>query len=619
MSIKISELGVSAPLTGNEDVPIVQNGGTVRTTTRGIADLVGLTYTAENVANKSSDTTLGTSDTLYPTQNAVKTYVDSATTSLIRDRGNFDASTGQFPATGGSGTGNSIMKGDLWYISVAGTLGGTPVLAGYSIRALVNNPGQNAANWGILNVGLGFVPENVANKSDDGNLGTSTTLYPTQRAVKNYVDNHGGGLTSVGIQFGTSSTGNDLNVTSSPLTANGTITLNVPDASGASAGVRGVVNTTTQSFKGTKTFEKIKAAGLQLDTTTTSYSDSGYTSLWSPSVSNYNVLNIKTGSGLASSLQLPNTGEYTYTFPTTTGNLVLDKSNTGFIFTDTSDDSELSFAAGTLSTSVFQTGHAYINFIDVYNNILFTSTSSTNQTQLSSSYTGIPAITVTLPNVAGRIVSRGEVVPTPNYITKWGNNSIIGNSLIYDNGTNIGIGTTTPASLLHLYKQNNSPTIRIEAQNSSVPALDVFGQLYSYPYGSGAGTFYVLSSANLFLGASNSTQYRIDSTLNHWFGGDFSSFPSTNNKFWFKGGSMYVEDRISCLTLGVGFNNNVNASAAFEIQSTTKGFLLPRMTAAQIAAISSPATGLMVYQTDGADGVYVKRAGAWQKLAWDTL
>jgi len=36
-----------------------------------------LGFTPENVANKSTNTALGTSDTLYPTQNAVKTYVDS--------------------------------------------------------------------------------------------------------------------------------------------------------------------------------------------------------------------------------------------------------------------------------------------------------------------------------------------------------------------------------------------------------------------------------------------------------------------------------------------------------------------------------------------------------------
>lgn len=38
-------------------------------------------FTPEDVANKSTTTTLGTSNTLYPTQNAVKTYVDAAVAS----------------------------------------------------------------------------------------------------------------------------------------------------------------------------------------------------------------------------------------------------------------------------------------------------------------------------------------------------------------------------------------------------------------------------------------------------------------------------------------------------------------------------------------------------------
>lgn len=37
-----------------------------------------LSYVPENVANKSTNTSLGTSDILYPTQNAVKAYVDAA-------------------------------------------------------------------------------------------------------------------------------------------------------------------------------------------------------------------------------------------------------------------------------------------------------------------------------------------------------------------------------------------------------------------------------------------------------------------------------------------------------------------------------------------------------------
>ena len=53
-----------------------------------------------------------------------------------------------------------------------------------------------------------------------------------------------------------------------------------------------------------------------------------------------------------------------------------------------------------------------------------------------------------------------------------------------------------------------------------------------------------------------------------------------------------------------------DASAQLDITSTTRGLLIPRMTLAQRTAIGSPATGLLVYQTDGTAGVYVYQ-GAW--------
>jgi hypothetical protein len=48
---------------------------TEKTTWNGKQDALG--YTAENSANKSTTTSLGSSNTLYPTQNAVKIYVDT--------------------------------------------------------------------------------------------------------------------------------------------------------------------------------------------------------------------------------------------------------------------------------------------------------------------------------------------------------------------------------------------------------------------------------------------------------------------------------------------------------------------------------------------------------------
>lgn len=57
------------------------------------------------------------------------------------------------------------------------------------------------------------------------------------------------------------------------------------------------------------------------------------------------------------------------------------------------------------------------------------------------------------------------------------------------------------------------------------------------------------------------------------------------------------------------------ASAVLDVKSDSKGFLAPRMTAAQRAAIASPAEGLLVYQTDGTKGFYFYSGSAWTLLA----
>ena len=50
--------------------------------------------------------------------------------------------------------------------------------------------------------------------------------------------------------------------------------------------------------------------------------------------------------------------------------------------------------------------------------------------------------------------------------------------------------------------------------------------------------------------------------------------------------------------VGVGITTP-DAKAALEIRATDKGLLIPRLTASQRAAITSPPQGLLVYQTDG--------------------
>jgi hypothetical protein len=80
--------------------------------------------------------------------------------------------------------------------------------------------------------------------------GATTTNKATISSIQEFMqENLDLGVTSVGITLG--STGTDVNVTGSPITTSGNITINIPDASASN---RGVVTTGTQTFAGEKTF-----------------------------------------------------------------------------------------------------------------------------------------------------------------------------------------------------------------------------------------------------------------------------------------------------------------------------------------------------------------------------
>ena len=57
-----------------------------------------------------------------------------------------------------------------------------------------------------------------------------------------------------------------------------------------------------------------------------------------------------------------------------------------------------------------------------------------------------------------------------------------------------------------------------------------------------------------------------------------------------------------------------NASSILDMVSTSKGILLPRMTKTQRDAITSPATGLMIYQTNNTPGFYYYSGSSWKAI-----
>ena len=62
---------------------------------------------------------------------------------------------------------------------------------------------------------------------------------------------------------------------------------------------------------------------------------------------------------------------------------------------------------------------------------------------------------------------------TANYVPKWTDGDTIGNSVIYDNGTNVGIGTTSPFTNLTVYGATDS-RIALVNSNSGTTASDGF-------------------------------------------------------------------------------------------------------------------------------------------------
>jgi len=189
----------------------------------------------EDKTNKSTDTSLGTSDTLYPSQNAVKTYIDTAvsgfsslqlgetnTTAYMGDRGKIAYDHSQI-----TGNPHGTTKGDIGLSNVANLDTSTTLnITDSTNKRFVNdsqkttlqntsgvNTGDetnatiktklgiaNATNDGYLSQtdyntfnnkqnALGFTAENVANK-ENLTLDNSSDKYPTNNLVKNTLNNY---------------------------------------------------------------------------------------------------------------------------------------------------------------------------------------------------------------------------------------------------------------------------------------------------------------------------------------------------------------------------------------------------------------------------------------------
>jgi hypothetical protein len=244
-AISLTTTGTSGPATyssstGILNIPQYQGGVTSFNTRTGAITLTStdvtdaLTFTPENVANKSNDTALGTSATLYPTQNAVKTYVDSATAGGIILQGDWNAATNTPNITA------TTQTGFAWRVSVAGNtnLGGitdwlvndlaVKSATGWikidnteSVTSVFGRFGTVVAQSGDYNTDL--VTEGTTNlyfttarSRESISAGTGITYNSTTGVISS----SGGSVTSVGLSMPSAFT-----VTNSPVTSTGTLTV----------------------------------------------------------------------------------------------------------------------------------------------------------------------------------------------------------------------------------------------------------------------------------------------------------------------------------------------------------------------------------------------------------
>ena len=112
--------------------------------------LANLTGSAANVAEFDvlTDISVGAANNNLGTALAIKTYVDNAVAGIGILQGGWDASSGVFPTAPGG-----TMKGDYWYVTVAGTTYGLTFNVGDVLIAAVNGASTtNPLDWLALEV-----------------------------------------------------------------------------------------------------------------------------------------------------------------------------------------------------------------------------------------------------------------------------------------------------------------------------------------------------------------------------------------------------------------------------------------------------------------------------------
>jgi len=181
---------------------------------------------------------------------------------------------------------------------------------------------------------------------------------------------------------------------------------------------------------------------------------------------------------------------------------------------------------------------------------------------------------------------------TLSYNTTGSSNTAIGVSSLFNNST--GIGNTA----IGLNSLSNNTTGNYNT------AIGVTAGMHVYPWKMN-GT----SMNSVFLGAGTQAGGYHD-TNEIVIGYDAVGIGSNSVVL----GNSSIKETILRGSVGLG-TVYPNSSSIFDMTSTSKGLLIPRMTQAQRDVITSPATGLLIFQTDNTPGFYFYNGSMWTSVS----